>query len=779
MHEAQIQSRIVHPNICRIYDVDNSGGVPKIAMQLVRGPTLSRAALELTVKEVVVILAQVAEAIHAAHRLQLVHRDLKPSNILLEPGPGGTWTPFVCDFGLAMALDEPSMTLGPGLLGTPAFMAPEQILGDRRLVGPATDIFALGATLYFALYGEAPPGPAGELKLRRQAGFPPTRNPEPDLPRDLETILRKSMERDPKLRYGTALALAEDLWLFAQDAPIHAREVGALERRWRQFRPYRALALGVLVAAGGILAARLVEKGNLTREQAAQAEAARFFMLEAADLEKEARLERMLPIHDLRPGLARLQARMAEIRTRMRTLGPRAQGPGHFALGRARFMMRDYAGAQEELEQAWAQGFQTCDVAWLLAQALVATADRENRTAVFATGLPAPGAAALALRAQALILRGKGAEGSSAEFGDAMVAYASKDYAKAAAGFHASFVAHPWLSEAASLEAICLIALGQQRYDAGDLSGADAYYRGAMAAAEQFLNLGHSDQLCYHAYFTAAHRLTATLAFRCKLPLTFIDDLRARCERALTLDPRHQELQDDWLMFSLVKARQLANLGRDPGPELDAALAFLSTWGREPLPVEFRADRMLLHLRLAERSFSLGEDPGPDLDAALTDLGHTTSFRHRDYLGDVLNFKARVEASRGIDPRPTLADALSRMQPVLEHGASWTLCETAAESWQLRADWEAGHGLDAQASLQNSRYLVDQALRSNGRSSAGHALKGLNELVAARLHPEDRPLHMAQARNELLLAQSMNPKGKLSIVLQKSLEKTQNPVAPE
>jgi len=174
MHEAQIQSRLVHPNICRIYDVDNSGGVPKIAMQLVRGPTLAQLAPELTVRQIAVILAQVAEAIHAAHRLQLIHRDLKPSNILLERDPGGAWIPFVCDFGLAMVLDEPSITLGPGLLGTPAFMAPEQITGDRRLVGPATDVYALGATLHFALYGEAPrPAPANSSSSGKVSSRPP------------------------------------------------------------------------------------------------------------------------------------------------------------------------------------------------------------------------------------------------------------------------------------------------------------------------------------------------------------------------------------------------------------------------------------------------------------------------------------------------------------------------------------------------------------------------------------------------------------------------------
>jgi serine/threonine-protein kinase len=110
MHEAQIQARIVHPNICRIYDVDASEGNVKIAMQLVRGPNLEQAARDLSITEVVSLMAQVAEAIHAAHRLKLIHRDLKPSNILLERGEDGRWFPYICDFGLAMAMDEPSLT---------------------------------------------------------------------------------------------------------------------------------------------------------------------------------------------------------------------------------------------------------------------------------------------------------------------------------------------------------------------------------------------------------------------------------------------------------------------------------------------------------------------------------------------------------------------------------------------------------------------------------------------------------------------------------------------
>ncbi len=144
MHEAQIHARVVHPNICRIYDVDNHQGTLRVAMQLVHGANLEQIRGELSLKEAITILALVAQAVHVVHRLNLVHRDLKPSNILLERDAQGGWVPFVCDFGLAMALDEPAMTFTHGVIGTPAYMAPEQMHGDRHRISPATDVFALG-----------------------------------------------------------------------------------------------------------------------------------------------------------------------------------------------------------------------------------------------------------------------------------------------------------------------------------------------------------------------------------------------------------------------------------------------------------------------------------------------------------------------------------------------------------------------------------------------------------------------------------------------------------
>jgi serine/threonine-protein kinase len=750
MHEAQIQSRIVHPNICRIYDVDNGGGVPKIAMQLVRGPTLAQVAQELTVKEVVTLLAQVAEAIHAAHRVQLIHRDLKPSNILLEQDAEGVWIPYVCDFGLAVALDEPTLTLGPGLMGTPAFMAPEQILGQRHRVGPATDIYALGGTLHYALYGAAPgglPDNGAPLELRRHGIFEPFRHPSPDLPRDLETILRKCLDPDPDRRYGSALALAEDLWLFRNGAPIHARPIGALERVWRRSRPYRAVALLAFLALCGILAGRVAEKASLTREQTVRSEWTRFFVLEAADMEKEMRLEKMMPIHDMRPAKARLQARMEAIRAQMRTLGPGVQGPGHYALGLAAFLQSDYAGARQELEQAWALGYQEPEEAWLLANSLVVSAGEINNAAIFATGAPAPDSAAVAERAQALFLRGRAAQGSRPQFAEAMLAFSKQDYPAAAASAHASIVAQPWRFEAAALESMSLSALGRQRYDAGDLRGAETRYRQAMTAAQRFIAIGPSDDFTNHVYFLAGTRLAMLLGSRGRPSLDLLQRLRTRCATALTMDPRQPELQDDWIRINIISALRLRDLGRDDGPALDSTLAYLETWARAPLTVELRTHRMLLHWHLAERNFALGQDPGPELEAALKDLGHTGSFLHRDYLGDILNFKARVEMGRGLDPRPTLDQALDRMNPLLERDPSWTACETIAKSWYLRAAWEEGHGQDARTSLDHAHAMANWTLRINPRSAAGQELEAMIEALAVGDSAKNQGPLLKEARN--------------------------------
>jgi hypothetical protein len=212
------------------------------------------------------------------------------------------------------------------------------------------------------------------------------------------------------------------------------------------------------------------------------------------------------------------------------------------------------------------------------------------------------------------------------------------------------------------------------------------------------------------------------------------------------------------------------DLGQDPESALESALVFVGTRAKEPLPVELKADRMLIYWRLAERSFSRGDAPGPALEEALKHAGHTT-FLHRDYLGEVLNFKARMEAAQGVDPRPTLTTTLARLQPQLDATPSWSLCETAAETWLLQAEWEAGHGQNPAPSLAKAQELTERALRGNSNSATAYALKGLERLLQARTAPADHAIQLLMAQERLKLAETLAPAGRLQARLRQALER--------
>jgi len=703
MREAKAQSRVAHPNICQIYDVDSSEGAPRIAMQLVRGPTLADAAGTLAPDQIAEILARVADAVHAAHRLRLIHRDLKPSNILLERSADGTWTPYVCDFGLAIGLGEATLTAGQQVNGTPAYMAPEQVQGDRARIGPATDVFALGGTLHFALHGRPPKGPQADRESLGEARQAHATRP---VPRDLDRVIRKCLDPDPSYRYRSAAALAEDLRHFLRGSPVHAGPSGFLGQLWRYWRKTWKFALPGTLAVGSILAGLELEHRHRALELQRRAEWAGSYGSEAAEMEQAVRQEIMLPAHDLRPAYARLKTRMETIRALLPAQGKDAQGPGRYTLGLGLFLLGNFAGARLELEQARAAGFQGPEVD-LPARAMAGVLAKADQASRFVTGraLPPLSRAEPVAEVEALIRQQRAPGLKPDEYVLALLAFVRQDYAEAAAHARAGTPAQPWPS--AELECACLTALGQEAFDAGDFVLAEARYGEAMDVARRFAQAEQSDERIHHAYLLAARNLATLQLERGQPSLPLLAGLQAFAAQARQLNPDNPDLQDDWLALAVLKAMALSERGRDPGPELDSALAFFTTWVREPITVELRADRMLIHWQLAEWEFRRGLDPDRSLARALVDPGHTP-FLGRDYLGDILNFKARVEASRGRDPRPILDQALAQMQPLLGPAAPRTLRRTAARSWLIRADWEAAHGLDSRPSLQQARALEDR-----------------------------------------------------------------------
>jgi WD40 repeat protein/tRNA A-37 threonylcarbamoyl transferase component Bud32 len=251
LSEAEAVAAIAHPNIVQIYEVGHHQGLPFIALELVDGGTLDDR-LErgpLLAVEAARLVEQLARGLNAAHQAGIVHRDLKPSNILLT----SDGIPKVTDFGLAKKVAGGSgVTQSGDVLGTPAYMAPEQAVGQGRRVGPAADVYALGAILYECLTGRPPFQAATPLEtLLQVVGTEPTppRQFNPRVPRDLETICLKCLNKEAARRYASAHSLAEDLRRWQADEPIKARPVGRLERavRWCRRKPVTAGLIAAIV----------------------------------------------------------------------------------------------------------------------------------------------------------------------------------------------------------------------------------------------------------------------------------------------------------------------------------------------------------------------------------------------------------------------------------------------------------------------------------------------------------------------------------------------------
>ena len=273
--EAEAAARLHHPNIVQIYQIGEHDGLPFFSLEYCDGGSLAEkmAGRPRPAAEAAHLVETLARAMQAAHDQGIIHRDLKPANVLMATARhSGTSQTVdlgadsrvvkIADFGLAKKLDEAGNTASGAVIGTPSYMAPEQAGGDIKRVGPSADIYSLGAILYECLTGR-PPFRAATLMdtiklVVTNEVVPPSMLAQ--VPRDLETICQKCLQKQPARRYPSAQALADDLHRFQSGEPILARPPGVLERLVHWSRQHRSLFAGLtallvmLTIASAILA---------------------------------------------------------------------------------------------------------------------------------------------------------------------------------------------------------------------------------------------------------------------------------------------------------------------------------------------------------------------------------------------------------------------------------------------------------------------------------------------------------------------------------------------
>ncbi len=492
MAEARAQARVDHPHVCKVFEVGEVEGKIFIAMQHIKGLPLDVAALELTLEQKVMVLRDAALGVHEAHRVGIIHRDLKPSNILVEQDADGTHHAYVMDFGLAHEWNTESTDTG-SVLGTPAFMSPEQARGEVSRLDRRADVYSLGATLYQVLTGKAAVSGSNPLEILSavvSADVEPMRVHRLDIPKDLEAITLKCLEKDRARRYDSAKALAEDLDRFLAGDPVLARPTGTWYRIQRRLRKNKQLtavggaALVVVLVALGITLKTRRDAGR--RERLAQQ-----FTEAMARIESMARYSALSPPHDIRPDLQAVRDQMAQLRLDMKEAGSLANGPGNYALGRGYWTLDDPEHAREHLQMAWDAGYRAPRVAYALslvlgqqyrekyleAQRIVAPAQRQARLQEVDRTLRDP--------ALGFLRKARGSDVPSPAYLEAQMAFFEGRLEEALTKLKALGTTQPWFFEAPQLQGSLLQARAWEKWNRGDREGAHADFEAGRAALAQ------------------------------------------------------------------------------------------------------------------------------------------------------------------------------------------------------------------------------------------------------------------------------------------------------
>ncbi|MBS1784032.1 MAG: protein kinase [Acidobacteria bacterium] len=781
--EAKALARVDHPGICHVHEVSEDHGRPFIAMQLIQGRSLERMSGDLGPREKVAMIREVAEAMHFAHGHGVIHRDLKPSNILVDESTDPP-RPVVVDFGLVHLVQGPGLTRTGATLGTPAFMSPEQAQGDAARVDRRSDVFSLGATLYALLLGDSPFQASTSIETMRrlmEEEPPPPRKRDPSLPRDLETILLRCLEKIPARRYDTAKALAEDLDRFLSGEPIEARRDSRFTRVFRRARKNRP----AMILAGSGLVALLAMGGWflwIRHEDGRRAERLRAFTEEVERQDGRMRAAMLLPLHDL-------HADEAEVRTWMDTVrrGDRLdEPPVDFALGRGHLLLREYGEARARLQRAWDRGLRGPEVAIPLARALGALY-QEGRMDLAIEEDPAKRKLIedrldreLRDPVVELIRASTVQRPAQRAYQAGLIAYYEQNFPESLVRCQEAEALDPGLFEAWELEGSTWFASGDSKARAGDLASATRDWSKAELAFRRALDMARSSPDLLAKMGELERHRAQFLGQNKDQPAQEAGYLRAIevQERALAADPlnlkAHLERTRAWLLLGYGREDR----GRDPSgayagalravreglvrkprdPELQAyegtALLVASEYARlhgdpdslrlrreaesafgkardlAPLNYTYLDEYIWMLVALAQERLDRGQDLESVAREAWEQVGPrliASGFGAYDAhfaLCQILSLQGRALASHGADPTAAFAEALRHgQQAYWMNPGNTNICDAVGRALLWRAEFARSRG-DRVAALADAKEAVRMLKEALGRQpmKLGHHL---------------------------------------------------------
>jgi hypothetical protein len=774
--EARAQARIEHENVCPIYDAGHHAERPYIAMRHIEGATLTALRDSLTLEQKLAILRDVAEGVHAAHRVGLVHRDLKPSNIMVERTDAG-WHPFVLDFGLAREVDSPGLTRSGTVQGTPWYMSPEQARADGEGVDRRSDVYSLGATLYELLCGEPPfkAHSSAAVLMKVIAEEPaPVRSRNPHVPVDVQSIVMKCLEKDPERRYPSARALAEDLGRYLDGEATQARPTGVWRVAARKVSRNRGVVAGIVVAllAGSASLVYAVRTRNHARTQARLAEE---FAQAVEDVEWRLRVAHMAPLHDITGEKAAVRARLAGIRDRMNETGSAARGPGESALGRGALVLGEPDLARVHLEAAWHAGYRTAETAYALGLALGALYQRELALAGVISDRTRREARQRDLQAAyrdpaiAYLRQVTGVGVAVPEYVEGVLALHEKRYDDALRHAERAQQRVPWLFEARLLQGDVHVTLARTRHETGDAAGS----RSALQAAHD----------AYAAASTLARSSPAALEGLCQIGVQRMEvrvyergadvvplfaAASGACEQVIAADPERAEAHAKLANIHRFWANHQISEGKEPFASLDRA----ADHARKAIALDPQNRRAHGNLGIIHRLRAAYEkDHGlpweASLDAALVSLGKAVELSGDEgSLNDLGNAYltralARKETGGG-DVPADLGQAIEHYDRALALVPDYGYAH-ANRGYALMhlAAWQGEHGSDPRSSLRAAYTSLLRTVELLPKLEGAHTRLAELQALDARQRlgrGEAAAEPIAHAKERLAEAAKINPR---------------------
>ena len=775
LREAKVQAKVEHENLCPVYEVGDAMGHSYIAMQYVAGGSIKEIGDLVDLRQKVEIMVDVADALHAAHQAGLIHRDIKPANILVELTPEGAWHPFVVDFGIAREVDTPhDLTVSGMILGTPAFCSPEQVRGETSKLDRRTDVYGIGATLYWFLTGQSPYSgayPEVVTGVAEREPVPPHRI-EPTIPVDLETIVLKCLEKEQERRYSTAREVSEDLRRFLNREPITARRASIIYKLNKRIRKHPGVVTAAVIVALSFAAlGALSLRTNLrTRRQAAIAQA---LTEQAKEIEGFARVSAMMPLHDRTPERSAIRERMTAIEAEMARLGSISDGPGHYALGRGFLTLLDEQNARRHLELAIDRGYSGPGVSYALGMVLGRLYQREldlarrieneevrtTRIREIEHDLRDP--------ALAHLRSGSNSSVEGAGYAEALIEFYGGNLGEALSATRQAFANEEWLYEAKRLEGDILLEMGAERALGGDTDAALGLLDEAGGAYALAAEIARSDPSVHEG---ECGRWTQILEIRSRRGapvLEAFDRAVTACDRSLSIDPQRASVHERlshlyWRWADLINDR-----GGNPDPFLAQSIAAADRaieLDPESVAAFFTKGGTLIVAALSE--LARGEDPQSTLEEAVESFEAAIAIDPgavlaHDELGYAWERLARYQMGVGIDPRPALDRAIDAFGRAINLNPAYANAynNSGIALWR-RAIYEMRTGADPRSTLEEAVVAFDAAIERNPDYAYAYANRGLTgrTLAGHVLSSGQAPTETLNgARFDLERALSLNP----------------------